>query len=225
MRSLSLILIALSLIVPSIATAQSRPQPKAAPAYVERGTVRVKLVTTMGEIVVALDGRRAPKTVTNFLAYVDDGRLDDTEFYRASRRKSDPAFGFVQGGIAQDARRMLPPLALESTDQTGIRHLDGTISMARGQAIDAANANFSIMVGANPGLDARPGNRGYAAFGRVVSGMPVVKRMLAMPTGGGRDAMKGQMILKPVRIIRAVRMDGTARPTGRVKPWLIGVKR
>lgn len=186
------------------------------------GVVRVRLVTSAGNIVLALDGKRAPKTVANFMAYVDDGRLDGTEFYWATRRKADPRFGFIQGGIAQDARRMLPPLVLEPTSQTGITHLDGTVSMAHGINENAANANFSIMVGPNPGLDARPGNNGYAAFGRVVSGMDVVKRILALPTGGGREAMKGQMILQPIKIIRAERLDGVARPTGRVKPWLLG---
>lgn len=189
------------------------------------GTVRVRLVTSAGAIVLALDARRAPATVANFMAYVDDGRLDGTEFYRATRRKSDPRFGFIQGGIAQDARRMLPPLALEPTDKTGIKHLDGAISMAHGINEDAANANFSIMVGPNPSLDARPGNRGYAAFGRVIAGMDVVRRILALPTGGGRDAMKGQMILQPVKLIRAERLDGVAKPSGRVKPWLIGPQR
>ncbi|HWU95686.1 MAG TPA: peptidylprolyl isomerase [Sphingomonas sp.] len=198
-------------------TAASGPQ--------EPATVRVRLVTSAGNIVLALDARRAPKTVANFMAYVDDGRLDGTQFYRSARRKGDPAHGFVQGGIGTDARRMLPSPPLESTLQTGIRHLDMTISMAHGPNPDGANCNFSIMVGPNPGLDAKPNYRGFAAFGKVVTGMDVVKRMLAMPTGGGRDAMKGQMILKPVQILRAERLDGVARPTGYVKPWLIGVPR
>jgi peptidyl-prolyl cis-trans isomerase A (cyclophilin A) len=189
------------------------------------GTVRVRLVTSAGNIVLALDAKRAPQTVANFMAYVDDGRLDGTNFYRAARRKADARFGFVQGGIGTDARRMLPALALEPTDKTGIRHLDGVVSMAHGANPDIATANFSIMVGPNPSLDARPANRGFAAFGRVVSGMDVVRRILALPTGGGRDAMKGQMILQPIKILRAERLDGVARPTGRVKPWLIGPQR
>lgn len=188
-------------------------------------TVRVRLVTSAGNIVLALDARRAPKTVANFMAYVDDGRLDGTQFYRSARRKGNPGQGFVQGGIGTDARRMLPSPPLESTLQTGIRHLDATISMAHGPNPDGANCNFSIMVGPNPGLDAKPGYRGFAAFGKVVTGMDVVKRMLAMPTGGGRDAMKDQMILKPVQILRAERLDGVARPTGYVKPWLLGAPR
>jgi peptidyl-prolyl cis-trans isomerase A (cyclophilin A) len=118
---------------------------------------------------------------------------------------------------------MLPSVPLEPTSRTGLRHLSGTVSMAHGANPNSGNANFSIMVGDNPSLDARGSFEGFAAFGRVVSGMDVVKRILALPTGGGRDAMKGQMILKPVRIVRAKRLDGVARPTGRVKPWLIGL--
>ncbi len=184
----------------------------------------MRLVTSAGNIIVALDARHAPKTVANFLAYVDDGRLEGTTFYRTARRKADPTQGFIQGGIGTDARRMLEPLPLEPTSRTGLRHLSGSISMAHGPNPDSANGNFSIMVGDNPGLDARGANRGFAAFGRVIGGMDVVRRILALPSGGGRDVMKGQMILKPVTIVRAERLDGVAKPTGRVKPWLLGLK-
>lgn len=194
----------------------------AAAAPQEPATVRVRIVTSAGNITVALDAKRAPKTVANFMAYVDDGRLDGTQFYRSARRKGNPGQGFVQGGIGTDARRMLPSVPLESTTQTGIHHLDATISMAHGPNPDGANCNFSIMVGPNPGLDARGPFKGFAAFGKVISGMDVVKHMLAMPTGGGRDAMKDQMILKPVQILRVERLDGKAKPTGYVKPWLMG---
>lgn len=190
------------------------------------GMIRVKIETSEGAIVLALDAKRAPKTTANFLAYVDDGRLDETGFYRASRRTGNPKFGFVQGGVASDARRILPSPPLEPTNVTGIRHTDGTISMAHGANIDGATGNFSIMVGDNPSLDARgSGRNGYAAFGRVVSGMDVVRKILAKPTGGGRGPMRGQILQPPVKILRAVRMDGTPQPTGRVKPWLIGPTR
>lgn len=186
------------------------------------GLIRVRIVTTAGNIVVALDSRRAPKTTANFLAYVDDGRLDGTSFYRAARRKNAPELGYVQGGIGTDARRTLPPVEHESTGQTGIRHRDGVISMARrGGAPGSAMGNFFIMLGANPALDAAPGRHGYAAFGHVISGMDTVRHILARPTGGGTGAMRGQMILKPVRLIRAERIDGVAKPTGGAKPWLI----
>ncbi|WNO55095.1 peptidylprolyl isomerase [Stakelama saccharophila] len=188
-------------------------------------TIRVRIVTTAGPITVALDRKHAPKTVENFMDYVDDGRLDGTQFYRTSRRKGDPKHGFIQGGIGMDARRVLPSVPLEPTSETGIKHSDATISMAHGADPDSATGNFSIMVGDNPSLDAHGDYRGFAAFGHVVAGMNVVKKILAMKSGGGRGSMKGQMILDPVRIVRVQRLNGTPHPTGRPKPWLINIRR
>ena len=212
MRLLSALVLAL---VASPATAQpaNRPVP---------GYVRVKLNTSAGAIVVALDARRAPRTTANFLAYVDDGRFDGTVFYRSARKKIDPRFGFVQGGTRTDARRLLPPFPLEKTSATGVKHLDATISMARPSYGGSAGGNFFITVGAAPNMDAAGQYEGYAAFGRVVAGMDVVKRILAMPTGGGTGPMKGQMLFRPVTITTAQRIDGKPKPTGLVKPWLIG---
>lgn len=187
----------------------------------EPAVVRVRLITAAGNITLALDARRAPLTVANFMRYVDDGRFEGTEFYRTARRRSDPRFGLVQGGIGTDARRILPSVPLERTDRTGIRHSDGAISMAHGENPDSAAGNFSIMVGDNPGLNASPTSPGFAAFGKVIGGMDVVRRILAMPSGGGRGVMRGQMIVKPVRILRTERLDGKAQPTGRPKPWLL----
>jgi len=188
------------------------------------GIVHVKLVTSAGPIVLALDARHAPKTVANFMKYVDDGRFDGTDFYRAARRKGDPGHGLVQGGIGQDARRILDSVPIEPTTKTGIHHTDGVISMAHGPDPNSAAGNFSIMVGDNHSLDARGSFLGFAAFGHVVSGMDVVKSILAMPTGGGEGAMKGQMLLKRVKIVKAVRLDGTPHPTGRPKPWKFGIR-
>lgn len=215
MRSLYLAALALlSLVLVSSAEAQSAN--RRTPGY-----VRVRLETSMGPIVLALDTRRAPKTSANFLAYVDDGRFDGTVMYRAARRKTDPKLGFIQGGIRTDARRMLGTFAHEPTTQTGIRHTDGAISMARPSYGGSAGGNFFITVGPSPNMDARPGYEGYAAFGHVVAGMDVVKRILAVPTGGGSGAMKGQMILRPIAITKAVRLDGTPKPTSYARPWLI----
>jgi peptidyl-prolyl cis-trans isomerase A (cyclophilin A) len=182
------------------------------------GLVRVRLVTSAGPIVLALDARHAPKTAANFMAYVDDGRFDGVSFYRAWRNKAAPQFGFVQGGIRTDARRILPPFPLETTAKTGIHHTDGTISMARRADPASAGGNFFITVGALPSMDAHGTEAGYAAFGHVVSGMDTVKRILAQPTGGG---MGGQMLMREVRLIKAVRLDGTAKPTSLPRPWLI----
>ena len=202
------------LFVPALAVnAQNRAIP---------GMVRIRLVTSEGNIIVALDARRAPRTTANFLNYVDDGRLDETSFYRASKVGSN---GFIQGGIRTDRRRELPPVVLEPTSTTGLRHTDGAISLAHGADPNSGNANFSLMVGPHPNLDANGRNKGFAAFGRVIEGMPIVRRILAMATGGGSGDMAGQMLLRPVRIIRVERIDGTGRQPPGFKPWMIGVRR
>ncbi len=201
--------------------AASTSAPAKTTVHRELAVVRVRLTTSYGPIVVALEARRAPATVANFLAYVDDGRFDGASFYRSARSRLAPKFGFVQGGIRTDARRILPPFPLETTRQTGLRHVDGTISMARRGDPSSAGGNFFITVGAMPSMDASATSPGYAAFGHVVSGMPVVRRILALPTGGG---MGGQLLLKPVALLRAERLDGARQPTGRVKHWLVKTK-
>lgn len=182
------------------------------------GLVRVRLVTTAGPITLALDARHAPKTTANFMAYVDDGRFDGIVFYRAWRNKAAPQFGFVQGGIRTDARRILPPFPLETTATTGIHHTNGTISMARRGDPASAGGNFFITVGALPNMNAHGSEPGFAAFGHVVGGMDAVRRILAQPTGGRMD---GQMLLKEVRIVKAERLDGTPKPTNLPRPWLM----
>ena len=191
--------------------------PAAAPGP-KPGTIRVRLETAAGPITLALDGKRAPVTTANFLRYVDDGRFDGVSFYRVARHKRDPRFGFVQSGIRTDARRYLRAIPHESTRKTGIRHLDMTISMARMGDPGSANGNFFITVGAAPWMDWSPSNAGYAAFGRVIAGRSAVRRILAMPTTA---AMKGTLLRERVRVNRAVRLDGRARPTGLPRPWLI----
>ena len=206
------ILLSLALLGTAAAPPANHPQP---------GIVRVRLDTSAGPIVLALDAKRAPRTTANFMAYVDDGRFDGTFFYRATRGRRDPRTGFIQGGIGTDAKRILPPFPFESTTKTGIRHLDATVSMARGASPDSAGGNFVLTVGPAPAMDARPPALGYAAFGHVVDGTATVKRILALPTGGGMDEFKDQMILKPITIVRAVRLDGVAKPTSGPKVWLL----
>jgi len=198
------------------ASAFAAPEGKPMPGF-----VRVRIETSMGNIVVALDARHAPKTTDNFMKYVDDGRFEGMHFYRASRAKSDAHRGFIQGGIDTDYRRALvPSVPLEPTSKTGIKHVDGTISMARHEDPNSATGNFSIYVGPAPGMDAAPGRPGYAAFGHVVAGMDVVKKIMAVPTCCGEGPMFGQMIKQPVTIVRMVRLDGKAQPTTIVRPWL-----
>jgi peptidyl-prolyl cis-trans isomerase A (cyclophilin A) len=193
----------LALLLTAPAFAQRRPT--AAP-----GLVRVVIETSAGAITVAVDVKRAPITAGNFLRYVDGKKFDGTNFYRAARAKGAPNIGFIQGGIDHNLVRSFPPIAHEPTSKTGIKHVDGTISMARTDP-GTAMGDFFITVGPAPGMDAKPGkpgdNLGYAAFGHVVAGMNVVHKILAVPTyvGRGSAAMKGQMIIAPIRIISAHR--------------------
>ncbi|HYJ29684.1 MAG TPA: peptidylprolyl isomerase [Allosphingosinicella sp.] len=171
--------------------------------------VRVRLETDAGTIVVALDARRAPITTANFVRYVDEERFDGTTFYRASRTPGSEGRGFIQGGIRRDVRRMFPAILHEPTSETGLTHREGTISMARAETGAGAIGDFFITASAMPTLDARRGSPGYAAFGRVVEGMDVVRRILAAPTvaNAGRGAMRGQMLSPTIRIVSARRVD------------------
>jgi peptidyl-prolyl cis-trans isomerase A (cyclophilin A) len=179
----------------------------AAPSEPLPDIVRVRLETEAGPILLALDHKRAPVTTANFVRYVEAKRFDGTYFYRAARTKGATGRGFVQGGIRHSARRSFPPIEHEPTSRTGLKHVDGTISMARAAPTGAMGDFFIIVGGAMPAMDSKPGAPGFAAFGRVEEGMDVVRALLAAPTvaNAGRGAMRGQMIEKPVRISGARR--------------------
>ena len=178
------------------------PATAAAPTY--PGLPRVALVTPYGPIVIALETKRAPITAGNFLKYVDQKRFDGTGFYRAARTGGE---GLIQGGINHVMLRSLPPIAHEPTTKTGLKHTDGTVSMARNDP-GTAMGDFFITIGPSPALDAGPNHPGYAAFGHVVRGMDVVKRILAAPTfpGGWSRQTIGQSIRQPIAIVRAQRV-------------------
>jgi len=195
-------------ILPLRVSAQSNDAGGAnAPA--SQALVNVRLETTEGPIVVALEQGRAPITTANFLRYVDDKRFDGISFYRAVNVA--PGFGLIQGGLRGDARKLLPPIKHEPTTVTGLSHVDGAISMAR-NAPGTADANFFITVGAIPSMDADPkqpgDNIGFAVFGHVTEGMDIVRHILQEPTSPteGEGVMKGQMLVQPVRILSARRI-------------------
>jgi peptidyl-prolyl cis-trans isomerase A (cyclophilin A) len=187
---------------PAPAANEAAPQPAPVP-----DAARVRIETGMGPIIVELDGRHAPVTTANFLAYVDQRRFDGTVFYRAARTRGAETRGFVQGGIRHSYRRMLAPIAHEPTGRTGLHHVDGTISMAHTDT-SGAMGDFFITVGAMPSMDAHGREPGFAAFGRVVEGMDVVRHILAAPTMAnvGSGAMRGQMLAAPVPIVSARRV-------------------
>ncbi|HET9810648.1 MAG TPA: peptidylprolyl isomerase [Sphingomicrobium sp.] len=164
--------------------------------------VPVAIETSLGRIVIALDRARAPLTTANFLSYVDSHKLDGESFYRAMPYGDG---GLIQGGVTSDARKLNPPVAFESTDRTGIHNKAGTIAMAA-LAPGKAQADFFIMTTDIPAFD---GPGGFAAFGHVVEGMDVVKKILAAPVSPakGKGPMKGQMLEPEIRIVKAERVD------------------
>ena len=169
-------------------------------------TTPVALTTPLGRIVLALETKRAPVTAGNFLKYVDRRLYDGATFYRASRPKGSTAddFGLVQGGLQKDPKKVLPPIAHESTIKTGLSHLNGTISMARRVPGDA-QADWFICLGDQPYLDADPNDPkqvGFAAFGRVTEGLDIVKQILVLPVDPekGVGGMRGEMLAHPVPI-------------------------
>ena len=171
-------------------------------------TVKVVLKTALGDIVVAVETQRAPITAANFLRYVDQKRLDGSEFYRSMAVGDDGQYGLIQGGLRGSPKRVLKPIAHEPTTLTGLSHLNGAISMARGDP-GTATADFFIVIGDLVSLDAQPngGDPGYAVFGHVLEGMDVVLVIFGQPRSptAGQGVMHGQMLTAPVKILTARR--------------------
>ena len=160
---------------------------------------------------VEVETIKAPITGANFLRYVDQRRLDGVTFYRDVRVAD--RFGFVQFGTGGDLKKSLPPIRHEPTTLTGLRHFEGTLSLAR-LAPGTGRGDFTISVGDQFGLDADPTQRGdnlgYATFGRVVEGMNVVLKIFAAPispTATLAGAFKGEVPVVPVKVISARRVS------------------
>lgn len=186
----------------------------AAPQPARPDTVNVAINTDLGTITLALDAGKAPVTTANFLRYVDQRRFDGTVFYRVMRLDwGTPPNGLIQGGTQANPKRILKPIKHEPTNETGILHKAGAISMAR-YAPGTATGDFSILLSDLSGLDANPtatdpdSIAGFAAFGHVVGGMEVVRKIYDAPLSptAGVGVMKGQMIAKPVKILTARRV-------------------
>ena len=145
---------------------------------------RVMIKTEMGDIVVELYPEKAPVTVENFLRYVDEEGYGGATFYRVVRDDNQVndsiRIEVIQGGLFDDDAEVLPPIAHETTQQTGIFHKDGVISMARWHP-GTATDDFFICVGDQPELDfagdRNPDNQGFAAFGKVIEGMETVLKI------------------------------------------------
>jgi peptidyl-prolyl cis-trans isomerase A (cyclophilin A) len=168
--------------------------------------VRVVLQTEKGEIELELDEARAPQTVKNFLAYVDGGFYDGGGFHRTVKPDNQPnnavKIEVIQAGHNPARQSELrPPIPLERTNVTGLKHKDGTISMAR-DAPDSATSDFFICIGDQPELDyggkRNPDGQGFGAFGKVVKGMDVVRAIQKAPASG-------QRLTPSIQIVRASR--------------------
>ncbi len=183
--------------------------------------VRVRIETEKGNIIVAVDARRAPATAANFLRYVDAGQYEGGRFHRTVRRNPDNQpnnqikIEVIQGGVDPAKEAVgYPPIPLERTSFTGLRHLNGVISMAR-SGPDSATSDFFICVGDQPELDyggkRNPDGQGFAAFGRVVQGMEIVKRIHQAP-------YEAQALKPPIRILRIVRVTPLRAPAASASP-------
>lgn len=176
------------------------PPPSRAPA-------RVLFETDLGAIEVEVDAVHAPMTAANFLKYVDAGRYDGGRFHRTVTLGNQPQslvkIEVIQAGVNPSKEDDdFPPLTLERTRDTGLSHKEGTLSMARGEP-DSATSDFFICIGDQPSLDfggkRNPDGQGFAAFGRVVKGMDIVRKIQAAPADG-------QSLTPPVTIARARRL-------------------
>lgn len=179
------------------------------------GTARVTMATSQGDIDIELNLDKAPITAGNFLKLVDGGHLDGATFYRVVTYENDngnPKIEVIQGGLGGESESPFGPIPHETTEQTGILHKDGVISMARGN-VGTASSEFFICIGDQPGLDygniRNPDEQGFAAFGKVVDGMDVVRRINALPADAPSESAytKGQLLSNPVEIISVRRSE------------------
>jgi peptidyl-prolyl cis-trans isomerase A (cyclophilin A) len=165
--------------------------------------VDVAIQTSLGTIVVRVDPAHAPGTTANFLHYVDAGTYNGTTFYRTVSKANEPSsqIEVIQGGLnPQAANPMIRPIPLEPTSKTGLHNTDGAISMARTSDPNSGSTEFFLCVGDNRFLDAGgPTGPGYAAFGKVVRGADVVRKIQ-------RAHANGEMLAPPIRIVKMTRL-------------------
>ena len=168
---------------------------------------RVLLQTDLGNIILELYAQQAPVTVANFLRYIDEDRFTTACFYRVVHMDNQPSndakIEVIQGGLKDDDHpQSLPTIAHEITTQTGISHKDGSISMARNEP-GTASSEFFICINDQPELDfgggRNPDGQGFAAFGRVIEGMDIVRKIHSQP-------LKGQYLLTEIKVNTITRL-------------------
>lgn len=172
-------------------------------------TPHIEIQTEKGDIEIELYPLKAPKTVAAFLSYIDSGYFNNGSFYRVLNDENQPSNApkteLIQGGIWKTKNKIaskIPGIPHETTQQTGILHTDGVISLAR-QEPGTAGSEFFICIGKQPGLDYGGENiadkQGYATFGKVVKGMDIVRKIY-------RQKEDDQYFDPPVAIYNIVRL-------------------
>ena len=161
----------------------------------------IRFHTTHGDFTVELFDKEAPKSVENFLKYVDDGHFDGTIFHRIV-----PGFVIQGGGLTPDfeAKKTRAPIANEATN--GLKNERGTLSMARTNEVNSATSQFFVNLSDNAFLDHSKAQYGYAVFGRVTAGLDVVDAIAAVRTGTRKQYQDAP--LEDVTIVSARRVDG-----------------
>ena len=175
----------------------------------------IVLETTLGDIGIEVYPDKAPLSANSFLEAADKGLFNHNQgaFYRVVHKGNDihsPNIGVIQGGII-DPTQSLPLIGHETTRQTGLLHKDGTVSLARGKDSSGSGSTFFICIGDQPTLDYGGtrylDGRGFAAFGTVIQGMDIVRRIQRMKTHAPAtdNPYTQQRLVKPVTILRAYR--------------------
>lgn len=176
--------------------------------------VDVRIVMPLGSVTVRVFPARAPATAGGFLKLVDAKQFAGAIFYRVVRRDNDhnpQPIQVVQGGV-MDLNAPFEGLVHEPTTVTGLRHVDGTASAARREPGTASGASFFICLGDQPTLDfgglRNPDGQGFAAFGHVIDGMDIVRRIHALPTAADalHPRLVGQMLAEPVPFLSVARI-------------------
>ena len=208
---LALIVLATSTVI-AAAVVSARAVPPQADG---KAPVRVLVQTELGDIVLEVDVARAPITSANFLRYVDAGQYDGGAWHRTVKMDNQPQsevkIEVIQAAVnPQHAKSGFDPIPLERTSVTGLRHVDGAISMARA-APDSATSGWFICINDQPSLDfggkRNPDGQGFAAFGRVVQGMDIVRKIQQAPSSSDRSSnTEAQRLTPPIRILKVARV-------------------
>ena len=169
----------------------------------QQKTIHCEIKTSEGNITIELYPDKAPVTVANFLQYVDNNLYENSSFFRICNNENEAdrniKIEVIQGGNVDDSK-VFPPIKMETTKQTGIKHLNSTVSMAR-EGPDTATCEFFICINDQPELDFQgkrnPDGQGFAAFGKVTEGMDVVLKIQ-------QQKDEGQYLVKPI-VIKSIK--------------------